>query len=515
MINGKALVGRLREALIDEPGLTARELASRFGLNKSDINSALYSNSDFKKDSSPRPRWFVQTETEAPLVDVGPVGVDRGPIPLHPWQKKSLAQWNKSGRRGVVEAVTGAGKTRVGLAAIEEELKAGGRCAVIVPTMELRDQWLLQLEEWFPDATIGSLAGDSQDTLADHDIIVAIVNSASRWMLGLRLGTRGLLVADECHRYGAENFSKALEEEFGSRLGLSATHARTDGRHLTVLEPYFGPVVFTLGYREAIEAGVIANFVVATMGVDLSTGERAEFEECSERMSKAWSTLINTYGVTAEPFADFMAEVNELAEAGSMRESMTARRYLKAVTDRRAILASASAKLDTLGFLSRAISDSNGTLVFTEKIETAEAIAESLRASGIEASAIHAQLKKSERRQIFEEFSSGHLKVIVAPKVLDEGVDVPEADLAVIFSASRTRRQMIQRMGRVLRLKEDGRLARFVLVYVKDSPEDPRLGAHEAFFDEVLENASVVVDVKTPFTKNALARDLAPFRGDD
>jgi hypothetical protein len=54
-----------------------------------------------------------------------------------------------------------------------------------------------------------------------------------------------------------------------------------------------------------------------------------------------------------------------------------------------------------------------------------------------------------------------------------------------------------------------------VLVYVKDSPEDPRLGAHEAFFDEVLENASVVVDVKTPFTKNALAKDLAPFQGDD
>ena len=66
-----------------------------------------------------------------------------------------------------------------------------------------------------------------------------------------------------------------------------------------------------------------------------------------------------------------------------------------------------------------------------------------------------------------------------APRVLDEGVDVPAADLAVIVGASRSRRQMIQRMGRILRRKSDGRLARLAVLFVEGTVEDPAAGAHE------------------------------------
>jgi superfamily II DNA or RNA helicase len=70
--------------------------------------------------------------------------------------------------------------------------------------------------------------------------------------------------------------------------------------------------------------------------------------------------------------------------------------------------------------------------------------------------------------------------------VLDEGVDVPAADLAVVLAASRSRRQMVQRMGRVLRRKDDGRPARLVIVHAVGTVEDPATGAHEGFLDEVL-----------------------------
>jgi superfamily II DNA or RNA helicase len=76
--------------------------------------------------------------------------------------------------------------------------------------------------------------------------------------------------------------------------------------------------------------------------------------------------------------------------------------------------------------------------------------------------------------------------VLVAPRVLDEGVDVPAADLAVIAGASRSRRQVVQRMGRVLRKKPDGRLARFVVLFAQGTIEDPAFGAHEAFLDKVV-----------------------------
>ena len=75
--------------------------------------------------------------------------------------------------------------------------------------------------------------------------------------------------------------------------------------------------------------------------------------------------------------------------------------------------------------------------------------------------------------------------MISAPQVLDEGIDVPAADLAIILAASRSRRQMIQRMGRVLRRKPDGRRAQFVVVSVDGTVEDPALGAHATFLDEI------------------------------
>ena len=90
-----------------------------------------------------------------------------------------------------------------------------------------------------------------------------------------------------------------------------------------------------------------------------------------------------------------------------------------------------------------------------------------------------------DRRIVLSRFATGDLQAITAPQVLDEGVDVPAADLGVILAASRSRRQMIQRMGRVLRPKPDGRRARFVIVYVAGTVEDPANGAHEGFLEEI------------------------------
>ena len=99
-----------------------------------------------------------------------------------------------------------------------------------------------------------------------------------------------------------------------------------------------------------------------------------------------------------------------------------------------------------------------------------------------------------ERQHLLWQFRQGSLSLLCAPKVLDEGVDVPEADLGIILAASRTQRQMIQRMGRVLRRKPDGRLARFVIAYVAGNSEDPSEGAHGAFLEEVTEVADEVLD---------------------
>jgi RNA polymerase primary sigma factor len=97
-----------------------------------------------------------------------------------------------------------------------------------------------------------------------------------------------------------------------------------------------------------------------------------------------------------------------------------------------------------------------------------------------------------EREQILADFEGDRFEVVAAPKLLDEGIDVPAADLAAILATSRSRRQMVQRMGRVLRRKEDGRIARIVVFFVEDTIEDPSRGSHEDFFDLILPAAEDV-----------------------
>ena len=160
--------------------------------------------------------------------------------------------------------------------------------------------------------------------------------------------------------------------------------------------------------------------------------------------------------------------------------------------------------------LAGSINESNGALFFTETIAGAEAICVELNQVGISAATIHSGLKPQERYSAFLGFHEKRIQALTAAKVLDEGVDVPEADLAVIISASKTRRQMIQRMGRVIRVKADGRKARFVFVYVANTSEDPLSGAHDEFWNEVLSVATSSEQFELPKEARELTDFLKP-----
>jgi superfamily II DNA or RNA helicase len=144
-----------------------------------------------------------------------------------------------------------------------------------------------------------------------------------------------------------------------------------------------------------------------------------------------------------------------------------------------------------LGYVGSFMEESRA-LIFSETKQSSYEIAASASNLGFMIEAYTSDLLQPDRRAILERFRAGGLQALVAPKILDEGVDVPEADVGVIISASRSRRQMIQRMGRVIRPKDDGRVAHFVIFYIKESTEDPRRGPHEEFIAEMLDVAEEV-----------------------
>jgi superfamily II DNA or RNA helicase len=426
------------------------------------------------------------------------------------WQREALNAWRGKRRLGVIEAVTGTGKTMVGIVAAAEELQYGGKVLVLVPTIELQNQWKKKFEEHLPGTDVGRLGDGKRDGFGKFDILVSVVNSARAAKLRPPKG-RGLLIADECHRYGSRFNNKALSPHFPRRLGLTATLKRDDYGDIEWLKPYFWHEVFRVDYRRAKHEHIIAPFRIGLIGVRLPRAQFAEYERLSRQVFKYRNELVRDHGVPENPFGEFMRHVVVLKKRSySSREGRAAQLFLKAFLARQKLLAEAKVKYDALRRLAPAVHAATRSIVFTQTKAAALSAARVLGAQGLRVGVIHSGVSRKDRRDILEMFREGDHQVIVAPKVLDEGIDVPEADLGIIVTASRSKRQMIQRMGRVIRPKQNGDHARIAVLFVEQTSEDPANGAHEAFLEELRDVAEGERTFSAATGAAAITRYLKP-----
>lgn len=402
---------------------------------------------------------------------------------LWAWQQEAIQAWRDNARTGVVEAVTGAGKTRVGTAAAFEAIRQGMRVLVLVPTSELQRQWFATLGRDLPGARRGRLGDGHGDTLDNCDVLIAIVHSAATRET-LRAHKAGLVIADECHRYAAPMFVGALQESYAWRLGLSATYERADDAHRERLEPFFGKIVHRIWFDRALKDRVIAPFDIALVGIDLPPADRTHYDELSETMLTAARNLETYGGVPRTPFAKFIEAVAALSKQDTM-EGGLARKYMAAMTARHHLLAETKSKNMALAALRAPLDEASKALVFTQTKASAHAAGNICTALGIPSAVVMSGMDPAERRQALNPFRDGEVKVLAAPQVLDEGIDVPAADLAVVVAASRTERQMVQRLGRVIRRKPGNAPGRLVVLYSRNTVEDPRLQG-EGFLSTVL-----------------------------
>jgi superfamily II DNA or RNA helicase len=404
---------------------------------------------------------------------------------LYRWQFDALVSWLRCGRRGIVEAVTGSGKTDVAIAAIGDALRRDRFVLVVVPSRVLMEQWCGRLADALPGARIGRLGDSGTDRPAACDVLVATRHSAAAHRPVPPNGVGGLLVADECHGLGGATLRRAMLPQYEERLGLTATLERTDDAVAELLIPYFGGVCHRYAFEQAIADGVCAAPRVAFVGVELSDGERREYTATEHQLVDARNHLRALPGVPVDPFGDFLAAVAHLAERDAGADGRAARHYLDAFSKRREIVAQSSGKYELLGSLASAIRDAQGALVFTETVRAANHAINRLDPL-VAIDLITGATARRQRREILDDLRVQRLDAVAAPRVLDEGVDVPDANLGIVMSASRTRRQMIQRMGRILRRKQPGVAARFVIMFAKDTLEDPSQRVErDGFLDEI------------------------------
>ena len=421
--------------------------------------------------------------TEYPELWIGPL--------LREWQAEAYNSWLSAGERGIIQAITGTGKTLVGVYAAASALDYGFKVAITVPTIDLMEQWIEQLTNCIDGVSIGRMGDGHQDALDEYDVIVSTIASGSRWYLRAEKAET-LLIADEVHRMGSEKFQLALEEEATARLGLTATLERSNDTGVEdVILPYFGSVVYTYGYAEALSDGVLSAFRLGLVAAKFTPNEREEYEELGSEMGRLIGQLRSAGLVTGDG-PELFSRVGQLARSDSIdfKQRRWAQRFVANLGKRRKIQASASDKFNAVAALSDAIALSERSLVFTETREAAQRIARQLQADSIEAFAFDASLDRQARSRMLDDYRRGDIQVLCAPRVLDEGVDIPEVDLGVIVSASQSRRQMIQRLGRIVRPNSHGRPSSLFITYLEGTREDPAEGGHEGFLDEVQPYAS-------------------------
>ena len=415
-------------------------------------------------------------------------------IELWQWQREAIDAWHASGCRGIVQAVTGAGKTRVAHVAISEVILITGRVLILVPSSELMRQWFVQLREQLPNARIAKM-GTNQKPTQDADIIVAIVNSAasrSDWFREWVGFKPALLVADECHRYAAPTFANALQETFDLRLGLTATLKRMDQGEEKYLVPYFERVVYNLDYERALADKVIAPWKVVQVGVTLREPERNKYLRLQQRRSVAADLLASMWRMDQSDPEFFVRVATSARSSSSRDERENSQEYMAAFAEQRRVTSETSQKFDAFGKLIQRLEPGRSALVFTSTKAAAELAADKAKAASLIASVVHSDIPHSARAAALEDFSEGDVQMLFAPRVLDEGVDVPDCGVAFILGMGSNPRQLKQRLGRIIRTAPGKQAAVLYYVYAMDTHEDVEREITQNQWEEVLANAIAV-----------------------
>jgi len=364
-----------------------------------------------------------------------------------PYQQQSIKEWQRANRCGIVILPTGAGKSLVAQMAIEQTKRS---TLVVVPTIDLMNQWYDLLLSSFR-AEVGLIGGGYYEVGA---MTVTTYASAFRFME--RLGNQfGLIIFDECHHLPSSIYRYAAEMAIAPfRLGLTATPERTDGLDLS-LERLIGPIVYR---REAHElAGeYLADYSIVRINVSLSPEER----ELYERERAVFRTFLQEKRIDLGGLRGW-----QLFIAASAR-SETGRRAMLAYRESKRIALGTDAKLRVLASLLKRHRHDR-TLIFTAENEMVYRISEQFFVP-----AITHETGIKERRQWLEAFNQGEVLALATSKVLNEGVNIPEASVAIVLSGSGSSREHIQRLGRILRKAPDKEAVLYEVVTSETTEEN-------------------------------------------
>nr|WP_321411415.1 DEAD/DEAH box helicase family protein [uncultured Carboxylicivirga sp.] len=385
------------------------------------------------------------------------------------YQEKAYNNWVSNNHKGVFAMATGTGKTITSLNCLLEEYKKTKlyQALILVPTNDLQNQWIDEVKKFniLRDIIVVGLDSNWKKKLSKLTtsiefgakksyVIISTYSSFTRNALQLfvkYLDKDTIIIADEAHNIGAPRVKAVLDSiSFNKRIGLSATPKRIyDDEGTEAMNLFFNdspPYTYEFSMEEAIAKGILCQYDYFPHIVSLNSEELEEYKDLSKKLSQF-------FDAENQKYID-----NEVVNSLLMK--------------RKRIIHKAENKLPKFREVVNLEFKKKGNLKFSfvyvpEGLDNKSEEEERIIAYYNQAvMSVNSNVRVSsftgetnDREEILQSFEKGDIDVLTAMKCLDEGVDVPRAELAIFCSSTGNPRQFIQRRGRILRKHDDKKFA--------------------------------------------------------
>ena len=366
------------------------------------------------------------------------------------FQQEAIDAWEANNYKGIYALATGLGKTFTALFSLKKYAELNNNqylCIIVCPSESLIYQWegeikkilkmnpIVLKDEKGWNKTLKEEIGNLNNGFEENKICLATyqVYYKENFISNIEnCEIKKIIICDEVHNAGAQTWRKGLIESYDSRIALSATperHFDEDGTSL--IKEYFGGVVMDRDLEWGINNGFLSPYYYYADSIDLTEEELIEYRKITRKM-------MIFYDKTKSAQNDI--------------------RFLRQANLRAQIIKTAYNKINAFEELVRKLEfNLNGGFVFCGNKKFLERIQDILKKHEMRYRRFIAEEETGDRKEIIAKFKNKRLDAIAAIDCLDEGIDIPTAETAILLSSSSNSKQYIQRRGRVLRIPKENK----------------------------------------------------------
>lgn len=387
---------------------------------------------------------------------------------LHRWQIEALSVFLKN-QELIVNAATGTGKTVYAIEAIKHVREENPEYNILIVAPKiviLETVWFKELNKaGLGPNVVGMYYGYAHEF---SKITLTTIASINR----LDLTMFDMIVVDEIHNMMSANLVKLLKRRFKYKLGLSASIKHIDQRHWKLME-YFNYNVYEYTMREAIKDGIINKFNFYSIGVNITDAEvRSKYDEIDGNLKQQ---LIVGGG---------FEKIMRLPKADPTKILV-----LKLFNQRNDLVNNYVRKIDVICDIIEK-DTTKKTLLFSQYNKITRGIYWALKEKVKRTEIIDTNVKQSKRDEFLKDFEEGKYDILLSSRIFEEGYNLPQIDRALFLSSNSTSRQMIQRLGRILRKKDQPSDAYYI--YCIDTFEEDYAIRAKEFVQDVAEKVEEV-----------------------